>query len=351
MRNKDIVRIERTNAQDDEFSLSWQVTSLCNYACDFCIQGNRVAHKIAAAGESAEIRRQVCLKIKALLESLGGEYSRAKVALIGGEVTILKDFPALLKELASNTFPGDVQFQITTNLSLPAANYTELYDIVERYSNRRARRTLHVSASYYKAYVSQQEFCKKVVAVAKRWSEGLGRAHTTDLFGRVMSKIRGPKSSLKVGVPLLSDDDYLSLIEMREALGPHGVQAGGIIIREYETDISAHIMEELMKTPRKDVRVLDASGNVTMFENIQALGASLEDVNRFNPKGYLCDAGNQTIHVNTFGQVERCPVIGGNMHLGSILDDTFHLLSKPGICTADHCSCNMYRLIEKPNTS
>ena len=103
MKNADVRIIENLYHSGKMFDVRWRVTTLCNYQCDFCIQGDYQEHLRQAAGESEQMRRDICGRIISLLESLDG-YDAVKVSLIGGELTILQDFPDILERLVSCRF-------------------------------------------------------------------------------------------------------------------------------------------------------------------------------------------------------------------------------------------------------
>ena len=103
-------------------------------------------------------------------------------------------------------------------------------------------------------------------------------------------------------------------------------------------------------TSKPCIRTTDSQGNTRLFPTIQAVGMALEDVDAFCPRGYLCDAGMHNLWINAFGDVYRCPTLGGAMHLGSILDGGYRRLEKPESCASDHCSCSQFGVICKPGT-
>ena len=63
MKNEEIKMIENLSIDKKMYRIRWDVTYLCNYRCDFCIQGNRDNHLKRSEGESQEIRGQICDKI------------------------------------------------------------------------------------------------------------------------------------------------------------------------------------------------------------------------------------------------------------------------------------------------
>jgi len=109
MKNDEIILIENLNSQSDILDIRWRVTSTCNYQCDFCIQGDSKTHAQLSKGESSELRAKICSSVQTMLEDVEG-YRAVKLSLIGGEVSILKDFSLLLEQLANTGYKGDIQF-------------------------------------------------------------------------------------------------------------------------------------------------------------------------------------------------------------------------------------------------
>lgn len=328
MKNADVRIIENLYHSGKMFDVRWRVTTLCNYQCDFCIQGDYQEHLRQAAGESEQMRRDICGRIISLLESLDG-YDTVKVSLIGGELTILQDFPDILERLVSCRFPGSIRFDLTTNFSPDSAYFCRLCDIIRNRPASSAR-SLAILTSFYPAYVTGTAFVRKLREV---YTYAAARA--------------GNAVSFSVGVPLLDDADYEGLVQMREDLADTGIRVSPIYIRNYETHVSAETVRKMYVPEKKSVRVTDRSGQVSMYKDIQALGAALEDRDSFCPAGYVCDAGIHNLWIDAFGHVKRCPALGSTMSMGSILDGSFSLLDAPQVCTSDHCSCSQYGRIEK----
>ena len=329
MKSSDIRCIENLNNRTDVFDVRWRVTTLCNYQCDFCIQGDRKAHLKQAEGESADIRGQVCGRLIRMLEDLSG-YEAVRVSLIGGEVTILDDFPSILERLALCGFPGSMMFDITTNLSRDEEYYFKLCDIVRKKAAGK-KRSLTIGASFYSAYETAQRFTEKLRNVF--------------LYSGMPQE--GNPVRLTGGVPILEDADRDVLIRMQHDFAATDVRIAPIFIRNYETNTTPQIIADLHEQREMSIRVTDINGGVYTYQNIQALGAELEETDVFCPNGYLCDAGVRNLWIDAFGNVKRCPAIGSTMSLGSILEGNVRLLAGPQACTSDHCSCSQYGRIEK----
>lgn len=343
MKTRDIIKIENRAFGKDTFEIRWRVTSLCNYRCEFCIQGDHDRHVRDAQGETAEIRLEICRALRGFLDGLTG-YRRVRIHLIGGEITILKDLPLLVDLLAQSSFPGGIDFQITTNFSAAAEYYTRLADIMKRSSRANQRRHLQLAASFYPAYVSREEFIEKIRAVHP--SPGACFSVLDRIWRSFCPGKKGASVfSLSVGYPILTDRDYADLLEMRKRLR---IPVHPVWIREFRTDLSSATRGKMMNEiwQKRKLLVTDRTGKVFGVQNIQALGSALEDRDSFCPEGYLCDAGVNSFWVNAFGDVFRCPAKGREMKLGSILGGGFTMLSEPKPCMSEHCNCSEFGVIE-----
>ena len=339
--NNDIKRIENLSADPHVFDIRWRVTTLCNYQCDFCIQGNREEHLKQSEGESRQLRSSICGEVIRLIEDLKG-YESVKVSLIGGVLTILPDLPEILERLALCRFPGSIRFEITTNFFRDSRYFCRLCDIIQKKAGRK-KRALSVGASYYSAYTDAEHFMEKLRTVCEY--SGSGR-HGKGFLGKLPGMRKNPVF-FSAGIPILNDTDYEVLMQMRSAAGDTAVSIVPIYIRNYDTHVSDETMKKLSDHAGKSIRVTDENGREFRYQNIQALGAALGDRDSFCPQGYICDAGIRSVWIDAFGNTRRCPAIGSTMRLGSLLDGSFRLLEAPQICTSDHCSCSQFGKIEK----
>ena len=340
MKSSDISRIENLAFDGQALEIRWRVTTLCNYRCDFCIQGNREEHLRQARGESADTREAICRRLVEWIEAQK-KFDFVKIALIGGEVTCLKDFPQLLKTLCECRFRGEISFHITTNFSQSAEYFKRLCDMAQGSAHRRR---LILSASFYPEYTTREAFCGKLREIEEYARKISARRSPLDAL---MRRKADRRCFFSAGIPIFSDRDYEEFLDIRSGFEGTGVIVAPIAIRKYPTDISEKRTEDMLRFEKKSLRVTDGAGQEAMYQNIQALGVALEDGDSFRPTGYRCDAGVHNFWVDAFGNVKRCPAIGSTMGLGSLLDGSFHLLDEPSVCTSDHCSCSQFGRIEK----
>lgn len=346
MKSSEIKTIEKVKYKKDIFNIRWRVTTLCNYQCAFCIQGNPEEHARQARGETAELRNSICDKIVKLVESAENQYRVVDVSLIGGEVTILKDFPDILERLVRSDFTGEMRFSITTNFSAAPDYYQRLikpFQTADSHKNR----VLSLSASFYPEYVSIEQFSRKLREIYR--FAGNKKHAFRSLFEKA-GLAKRDCLSLSAGIPIFNDCDFDMFVKIKDSFKDTDIRISPIIIRKYDTDLSDETLKSYIARGEKNLRVTDIYGKTRYYPTIQALGASLEHTDTFCPTGYLCDAGIRNIWIDAFGSVKRCPAIGSTMCMGSILDDTFQLYTSPTVCTSDHCSCGVFGKIEKRET-
>ncbi len=342
----EIREIINRNRTADSFTLRWQVTALCNYACGFCIQGTKEAHAAAAREESSERRRAICGELVRFAETELRDVPRLHLYLIGGEVSILHDFPALLETLLSSRYPGEMRVYITTNLSMPAEYYVTLCRLFSH--SYPGRRSLSLSASFYRQYTEVSAFAGKMRNIAK--AAGVRSKLGTFLekkAGALTGKTLCDPVSLTMGFPILCDADYRSCRRWKRKLR-NRISVDPILIRNYPTRISAPVNRRLQAAGKTGIEVHYADGRVRCFQGMQQLGAA--NGRAFQPRGYLCDAGMAGLSVDAGGAVFRCPVLDApeSHRLGSLPGEKpLRRPDRPALCEAGHCSCNYFRHIRR----
>ncbi len=354
MYNQDVLKIENLRRiKLNTFCIRWMVTNFCNYACDFCIQGSREAKKKAAQTESPETRKMVASKLAEWIEKKVSPHQIVELYLIGGEVTALQDFAQLLSTLVNCKFKGVMIFYLTTNLSRPGSYYG---DLCKQFFGRN-NRFLSISASFYKAYTTPEVFGNKL--------QGLQRfiVHQTHFFpiqrlstrllGRGLVPLHGRNLFLSVGWPILDDDSYQEYLIFKKKTASFGFPVNPIIMRDYPVTLSSDVQEALKsKNQSIGIRVTTVTGDRVYLRNIQQLGFMLDDVEKFCPNGYICNAGKDSFSISTDGTVMRCPSLHPlkDFYMGNIAAGTFELQKEACVCHANHCSCNYYKQIVWPKS-
>ena len=333
------------------FCIRWMVTNFCNYACDFCIQGSSETKKEAAQTESPETRRIIASKLAEWIEKNINPHQMVELYLIGGEVTALQDFAQLLSTLVNCKFKGVMFFYLTTNLSRPGRYYE---DLCQQFSGRN-NRFLSIGASFYRAYTTSEEFGNKLQGlqrfiVHQKHFFPLQRLSTL-LFGRGLVPSHGRNLFLDAGWPILDDDSYQKYLIFKKETANSGLSVNPIIMRDYPVTLSSDVQEALKsKNHGGRTRVTSVTGDIVYLSNIQQLGFMLDDVDKFCPQGYVCDAGKDSFSISPDGSVMRCPSLypPKDFYMGNIADGSFELLNESCVCHANHCSCNYYKQIVWP---
>ena len=335
--------------------IRWQVTSLCNYQCDFCIQGSRETHFLAAKEESIEKRNEITEDLVRYIETKVSPRTAVELYLIGGEVTILKDFREIVSRFVNCAFKGHIIIYLTTNLSRDLDYFSSLCELFKGKRNR----TFNLHASYYINYISPDAFKSKVSGLSgylskERWQDRLVAIKLVSLPCFPTRLIKRRNVFLTIGIPVLNDDSWRLLEDFRSVYRDSAVHVNPIIIRNHETNLSESVVERLRKSGglSRKLIVSFSGGERRRYKNIQQLGIDLEGSDgRFSPLGYYCDAGQKCFSISTNGSVWRCPVLSdlsspvkGHL-LGDIKNIDSALLSAPAVCGADHCSCNYFTTI------
>lgn len=134
------------------------------------------------------------------------KYKNVKLFLIGGEITILKEFILILQKIVYSKFDGNINIHIKTNLS---CDKQILKEIVRLFHNK--NRQITISASYYKEYTKEKEFIKKIKYL-----------HYNSYFGKIVKKLHILRifnySNINVGIyyPLFIDKDYIDFLNFKK---------------------------------------------------------------------------------------------------------------------------------------
>lgn len=335
--------------------IRWQVTSLCDYQCDFCIQGSRETHILAAKGESLDKRNEITENLIRFIETKISPRTAVELYLIGGEVTILKDFRDIVSRFVNCGFKGHIIIYLTTNLSRDSDYFSSLCELFKNKRNR----TFNVFASYYSNYSSPDTFRTKVSGLGRflskeSWQSRLAAIKLVSKFLFPSRLIKKENVFMTIGIPILNDDSWLLLEDFRSVYHNSAVHVNPIIIRNYETKLSDKVTNMLRESGglSRKLIVSFSDGTRRRYKSIQQLGIALDDLDgRFSPNGYYCDAGQRCFSVSSNGDVWRCPVLSDfsstvkNHFLGDIKNIDSMLLPAPTICGADHCSCNYFTTI------
>lgn len=360
MRSADITKVENIN-RGDKFKIRWNLTYLCNYSCDFCIQGNKSKHAEKSKKESIQKRAKICDNIVKFIETkLNKKYNAIDIYLLGGEVTILNDFLDIVEKLVNAKFDGKISIIITTNLSLSKEKIEELISIFKQ--KRKNMRELHISASYYKQFVSEKEFVEKakIFAVENRVRKVSAVNYMYERLRKLLKKYRSNKAlnkiktkistiSIHVGYPICIDKDYKEYLEFKKKYKKDIRNIHFIIIKNYKTSISNNLKKKITKEKKLDKNIRVTFNDNTKFYciNNNNIALKLENEESFNSKGYLCDVGIKNISISNTGLVSRCPSCKEKTVIGNMMDGDFELPTEKIVCPSIRCNCSYYGVIEK----
>ena len=348
MKNEDIIKIENLRIDKNTYIIRWNITKLCNYSCDFCVQGNKAKHLSDSKKESMKIREHICANLIKFIENeVSKKYQKIYLYLIGGEITILKDFSKILNDLVNSKFPGIIKIFITTNLSTSKDNLQKIKDIFQNKNNR----FLNLTASYYKEYTTPQDFIDKLKIfqiknkIKQLFVNNAYLFKKIKLLKKLINKWEKDISNIYIGVsyPLVTDEDYQAFKKFKKHYKKYVNTINYIIIRNYKKSISSKLKQKLNKNNYPKIRVTLKNNEQIYFTNTSKINIKVSDT--FNPKGMYCDSGMNSI--NNMGDVSRCLSCAKETIITNILDNDLKLISKPFICPATKCNCDYYTLIER----
>ena len=352
MKNNDIAKVENLKHPIDTFIIRWNVTKLCNYNCDFCIQGNKEKHIIDSKGESLELRTKICDRIiKFIEEELNNKYKNVNIYLLGGEVTILKDFLDILKKLCNCKFKGTLKIHITTNFSMSENAILKMKKVFNSIENKKYKRILSISCDYYKPFTTEKEFIKKIKLLSNKnvfdVLINLFKKSNIKLGIFIFNKLKKQSSIIvSIGYPIVDDNDCKDFFKFKRKYFMICDSISSIIIRDYKTNISEKNKQKLIKQNKNVIKVTLKNNEVHYFHNTSKISLAIDDMDHFNPKGFLCDAGMYNISISNLGVVSRCQTCPLKTKICDILDDNIKLLDKKFKCPTTTCNCTLYRVIE-----
>lgn len=359
IKNTDIKQIENIKNNKDTYVIRWQITSLCNYHCDFCIQGNAKTHALESRGESSKLRANIVKNlIRFIEEELNDKYKTLKIYLIGGEVTILKDFKEILTQLVNVHFNGNISYHITTNLSADVIELSEIVKIFKKIKHKKYTRLLQLSASFYKEYTTEKEFIHKIKKIYKphplvnKLISSQTNCQKINLISKVKRSIieflkKKRTMTLSISYPLFEDYDYTLYQDFRNRNLKYVDKIQYIIIRKYKKELSKNLKDSLKREYFKHIRLTTLDDRKFYF--VRTDDISLEVEEGFNPRGMQCDAGVNSISIDSLGMISRCVSCQKQAIVGKMSDGKFKCLTKEFTCPSQSCSCNYYGIIRREN--
>lgn len=141
-----IIKIEPT---EQLFSITWMLSSRCNYDCMYC--------PTELHDSTSKFLNFETLKIawKKIYSESSYQKLRYKIGFTGGEVTANKNFLPLLQWLRKN-YPDIQRIDVTTNGSASVGYYKKLSAVVES-----------ISFSTHSEFFNEAEFFNKVSVINK----------------------------------------------------------------------------------------------------------------------------------------------------------------------------------------
>lgn len=332
MKSKDIVKVERLNLKK-EFVIRWQLTSLCNYNCPFCIQGSKEEHLKAFKNENPQKRKEILENLLYFIENnIDGKYDSLRIYLIGGEVTILKDFFLILSKLVKCKFKGNLYINLKTNASFDEKFKKKLKRIM--YSKTKYMRKMIFSCSFYKDYNDEETFVNKINGI-----------NEPNFIQKKLIKKNKNKILLTATYPILSDEDFYKYMDFKNKYKENFHSIDCIIIRNYNVHLSDKVLKQINQEDNestKKIKITDKNNKTYELSAMRKLQALLNG-KEFSPKGYKCESGIHSISIENDGKVYRCVYNYDNTYIGDLSKEKNLKMPKRAFeCQKDECACSYF---------
>lgn len=259
--------------------LEWQITTKCNYACDYCCSGTNSMER----GEHCT--DEVIAAVSRLLSGFSCPW---EVKLIGGEPMVHPKIFSIAETIAQSQH----SLCLTTNFSLPLASYEKLADTL-------GEKLKFLGASLHLGQTNTDDFIQRAVA---------------------FKKLKHPKTDFFVTTVLLEND--VSLYQKTaEQFEKHGIR---FELQPYKVDGIYQVYRH------GELRSLSSK-----------LLKNQEKIRGKNLFGTLCFAGCLFLFINIRGEANRCYNPQLLYRLGNLRKEKFKLLATSLPCLSPACTCTV----------
>ena len=256
-------------------SIEWQITSRCNYRCEYCFQSKE---------NTSDCSDDVVDKVLEFTGSLGESWF---IKLIGGEPFACKRFFEICEKLISQKHT----LALTTNFSYPKSDFEKLIDIT-------GEKLTNITASLHLTQIKDiDEFIENC-----GWFE----------------RYKSEKTNFAV-TSVLTEENFEHLKKIEQRLSKAGVQFRYQRIKlsgkycDYSEEIEDYIADKLI--------------------------SNSENTFHFNSFGTKCYTGLYFFRILLNGNVVRCYNSQPIYKLGNIAANTFRPFKKVMPCGSKECTC------------
>jgi MoaA/NifB/PqqE/SkfB family radical SAM enzyme len=273
----------------------WNITSVCNYKCTYCIADTSWKTAYLEVKKWEEIWNEI-------LENYGSTHIRFS----GGEPFVYPDFMDLLAVLSKRH-----TLNVTTNLSFDVVEFVRKIGPLVNDNN------ITLSASLHPEYINTDEFIDKVLYLK---SNGI---YTS--------------ASIVAWPPFIKD-----IPEIKEKMEKANIQF--LIIPLQGHFWGKEFPEGYNEEERKILSILSVSVSNPASEEMYTfwLNKKQERMTR-----RLCRMGQNFGMIWPNGDVYRCCTTDKSAYLGNMVDGTFKLLDEPAWCEIAPCKCYKAMLVGK----
>lgn len=304
------IEIKRDYKKTQYFQINWMLHDRCTYACSYCPPGNH-----AGSDNWLKLDRAIntCKNIESQVKARYPHLDM-QVLLGGGEPTVWKDFPELVKYFYDNKW----HIQMVSNLSR-SLNWWKSLDV----------RWNCLNISLHGEYLDEISLTEKIdylrhqcdsikLRVMLHPNEGLFEA-TIDVANNLKSKF---PELVVLWVPIL-----------------HEFGGVNINISQY-SDRQRETIRQLLNRPITGRFIDDIGKEITWSDertsSLNGQNIVNRGLNRF--KDWDCDAGLDGIFIDGKGNISRGTCRAGG-DIGHILDEDFKLPETSIACPYNSCTC------------
>lgn len=309
---KEIIKLKPKNI-DDTLTIDWVITRKCNYQCSYCTVFNN------------NIKFESIDSLKNAVNNIFLLNRKCKITLTGGETTIYPNYKDLLEYILLTLNDNIISIDTITNLSLDTVFYQ---DLVNRFQNYKTK--LNFATSYHFEFADTNKFIQNCLILSNAGFK------VTVIIMSHPEQMEFIKSLIKTIDSLSNEHLTYYVATVRENFGPTAD-------KRYSKNDLAWLSTFNQNTLNKKQLLLtyknEAKNIIT--EDISYSELIIKNLNDF--KGYICDAGINTLSINSDGTLDKAVCfrkLNGehNIYLKNFSLDVIQK-AQPIVCPFNKCSC------------
>jgi MoaA/NifB/PqqE/SkfB family radical SAM enzyme len=314
----------------DAFLLTWQFTSMCNFACAYCPEG---LHDNTVKFPNYDLTL-------AFIKEIAKNNKKVYINLLGGEPTLWPELINFLKETkkisniitiletngsrSTRWWEEFSKAELDLNVILDFTYHAALCDPDLYYDNLK---TIHETHQVNSSFMLDPFHFDKTNKLYKKIKDNLA----VDCFYKTIRK--GNMSSLDTYFDYTPE--MLSKLELSRA----------------------EMLYDRNKFSVKKSSTIDNAPSELFVDGKRTNWQTFVLEKKHNFKNWKCSAGVKRLYIELNGDIWPCSVIGGgsygklNHKIGNIYDGTFKGKTEYMNCPVNYCGCKMDAILHKENIS